>query len=227
MTSEALAAAYGDATRLRAHELTWHLDSTLGNWLKEARNVLSGRGQLELIREFLPVYFDPSRKAPVFGPGGKLTSQAAIERAIAPRALKTAGWLVHFESTGDAVPMLCPGCCTLDDIPDWNADHFKLVIGCQRCGFYFPNLPDQFKAITLNAMHHHRCEGTEKGNWPALGEAILDAIAANGKWPELPTWATSQPSRYHQGSLPGNLQISRSSKRGEPIERNRWIFRSR
>lgn len=33
-------------------ELTWHLDSTLGNWLKEARNVLAGRGQLELIREF-------------------------------------------------------------------------------------------------------------------------------------------------------------------------------
>jgi len=56
--------------------------------LKEARNVLSGRGQLELIREFLPVYFDPSRKASVFGPGGKLASQAAIERAVAPRALK-------------------------------------------------------------------------------------------------------------------------------------------
>ncbi len=84
MASEDLAAAYGDATRLRAHELGWQLDGTLGNWMKDARDVLAKRGHLELIREFLPVYYDPSRKAPVFGPGGKLVSQAAIERAIQP-----------------------------------------------------------------------------------------------------------------------------------------------
>jgi hypothetical protein len=125
---------------------------------------------------------------------------------------------VHFESAGDVVPMLCPGCGTLDDIPDWDAD--SLVIGCRRCGFYFPNLPEQFKAITLNAMHHHRCEGTEKGNWPALGDAILNAIAANGEWPELPSWATSESPRDPKSSLPADLRIIRSSMRGEPIEKS-------
>jgi hypothetical protein len=91
MTSDDLAAAYADATRLRAHELSWHLDGVLGNWMKEARDVLSKREHLELIREFLPVYFDPSRKVPVFGPGGKLASQGALEKAVSQRALKAAG----------------------------------------------------------------------------------------------------------------------------------------
>jgi len=84
MSSEDLAAAYGDATRLRAHELTWHLDGVLGNWMHDVRQELTRRGHLELVREFLPVYFDPSRKDPVFGPGGDLASRAAIERAIVP-----------------------------------------------------------------------------------------------------------------------------------------------
>ncbi len=30
------------------------------------------------------MYYDPSRKATLFGPGAPLTSQAAIERAIQP-----------------------------------------------------------------------------------------------------------------------------------------------
>ena len=84
MSSEDLAAAYADATRLRAHELTWNLDGALGTWMKDARDVLAKRGNLELIRELLPVYFDPSRKQAVFGTGGKLVSQGAIERAIQP-----------------------------------------------------------------------------------------------------------------------------------------------
>lgn len=87
MTSEDLATAYADATRLRAHELTYHLDMVLGSWMKEARDALANRGHLEMIREFLPVYFDPSRKTSVFGPGGKLAGQGAIEKAAAPRAL--------------------------------------------------------------------------------------------------------------------------------------------
>jgi hypothetical protein len=52
------------------------------------------RGQLDTIKEWLPVYFDPSRKPAVFGPGAPMVSQAVIERAIgaiAPRALKPAG----------------------------------------------------------------------------------------------------------------------------------------
>jgi hypothetical protein len=46
---------------------------------------------LDLIKECLPVYSDPSRNRPVFGSGAEVVSQAAIERTIAPRALKTAG----------------------------------------------------------------------------------------------------------------------------------------
>jgi hypothetical protein len=37
------------------------------------------------------VYFDPSRSPAVFGPGAEMVSQATIERAIAPRALKPVG----------------------------------------------------------------------------------------------------------------------------------------
>lgn len=84
MSSEDLAAAYGDATRLRAHELTWHLDGVLGNWMHDARQELAKRGDLELVRDFLPVYFDPSRKDPVFGPGGELAGQGSIEEALRP-----------------------------------------------------------------------------------------------------------------------------------------------
>ena len=84
MDSDNLAAAYGHATRLRAHEVEFQLDLWLGKWMKNARDVLAKRGHLERIREFLPFYFDPSRKQVVFGPGGKLVSQGAIERAIQP-----------------------------------------------------------------------------------------------------------------------------------------------
>jgi hypothetical protein len=91
MSDEDIAAAYADAVRLRAHELSIELDHALGNWMHKARGTLAKRGRLELLREHLPVYFDPSRKTPVFGAGGRLASQAAIERVIAPRALQSAG----------------------------------------------------------------------------------------------------------------------------------------
>jgi hypothetical protein len=84
MASEDLAAAYGHAARLRAHEVEYQLDLWLGKWMEAVRRVLAKRGHLDLIREYLPLYFDPSRKQAVFGPGGQLVSQAAIERAIAP-----------------------------------------------------------------------------------------------------------------------------------------------
>jgi hypothetical protein len=90
MSSEDIAAAYADAVRLRARELSMQLDAALGNWMHDARQHLAKRGHLEMIRGLLPVYYDPSRKAPVFGSGGRLASQAAIERAIAPRAITTA-----------------------------------------------------------------------------------------------------------------------------------------
>jgi hypothetical protein len=91
MSSEALATAYGDGVRFRSHGIASWTDETVGRWLKDARGELRKRGQLDLIKECLPVYFDPSRTPPVFGPGAPMVSQAAIERAIAPRALKPAG----------------------------------------------------------------------------------------------------------------------------------------
>jgi len=96
MTSEALAAAYGDGVKFRSHGISSWTDQTLGYWLRDAREELKKRGQLDLIKECLPVYFDPSRSPAVFGPGAALGGalegeQGAIEKAVAPRALKSAG----------------------------------------------------------------------------------------------------------------------------------------
>jgi hypothetical protein len=91
MGSEELAAAYGDGVRFRSHGITSWTDETVGRWLRDARDELRKRGQLDLVKECLPVYFDPSRTPPVFGPGAEMVSPAAIERVIAPRALKPAG----------------------------------------------------------------------------------------------------------------------------------------
>jgi hypothetical protein len=91
MSSDALAAAYGDGVRFRSHAISYTIDQTLGFWLRDAREELRKRGHLDLVKEYLPVYFDPSRNPAVFGPGASMVSQAAIERAIAPRALKSAG----------------------------------------------------------------------------------------------------------------------------------------
>jgi hypothetical protein len=84
MTSDDLVAAFGHATRLRACEVDSLLDVTLKRWLLSAQKVLESRKQLERVREFLPVYYDPTRREALFGPGAPLASQAAIERAIAP-----------------------------------------------------------------------------------------------------------------------------------------------
>jgi hypothetical protein len=84
MGSDDLVAAFGLATRLRACEVDSILDVTLKRWLLAAQKELESRKELERIREFLPVYYDPTRKTPVYGPGAPLTSQAAIERALQP-----------------------------------------------------------------------------------------------------------------------------------------------
>jgi hypothetical protein len=51
---------------------------------RAARRELENRKELDRVREYLPLYFDPSRRQTVFGPGAALTSQAAIEGAIQP-----------------------------------------------------------------------------------------------------------------------------------------------
>jgi hypothetical protein len=91
MSSDDLAACYALAGRLRQREVAPSLDMHLELWMGSARRELESRGQLDQIREWLPVTFDPTRKNPLSGHGAKLVSQAAIERAIAPRALKSAG----------------------------------------------------------------------------------------------------------------------------------------
>jgi hypothetical protein len=89
MSDEALAAAYGDGTKFRAHGVSYSTDQSIGFWLKGAQKELKKRGKLDLIKEYLPVYFDPSRTPAIFGPGAPMVSQGVIERAIAPRALKS------------------------------------------------------------------------------------------------------------------------------------------
>ena len=73
---------------------------------------------------------------------------------------------------------LCPGCCTIDDIPEFtpSAEVLTPLVGCTRCGFRFPILPDGFKQLTLDALHHHDCSGEQAGDWQAVGQAIVVAI---------------------------------------------------
>ena len=91
MSSEALASAYADGVRFRSHAISYTTDQSLGYWLRDARDELNKRGHLDLIKECLPVYFDPSRTPAVFGPGAPMVGHGAIEKAVAPRALKPAG----------------------------------------------------------------------------------------------------------------------------------------
>ena len=84
MSSDDLAAAFGLATRLRAREVDSMTDVMLKKWLLAAQQELERRKELDRVREYLPVYYDPTRKNPVYGPGAVVTSRQAIERAIQP-----------------------------------------------------------------------------------------------------------------------------------------------
>jgi hypothetical protein len=82
MASDDLVSAFGLATRLRAHEVDWQLDAMLSRWLGNAQEELKTRKELNRVREFLPVYYDPSRRVAVFGPGAALASSGAIQAAL-------------------------------------------------------------------------------------------------------------------------------------------------
>ena len=73
---------------------------------------------------------------------------------------------------------LCPGCCTIDDIPEFTPSTEVLtpLVECTRCGFRFPILPDDFKQFTLDSLRNHDCSGAQAGDWHAVGQAIVDAI---------------------------------------------------
>jgi hypothetical protein len=99
--------------------------------------------------------------------------------------------VAHVEGPGALVPVVCPACCALGDIPDWpegDASRLRCVVGCKRCGFWFPNLPGEFKGLTLHAMRGHRCERPDQGDWAGLADAILSAMTGQGEYPELPSW---------------------------------------
>jgi len=53
----------------------------------------------------------------------------------------------------------------------------------------------QFKGLTLHALQNHPCEGPERGDWKALGKAIMDAIAGKGEYPELPPFPSAVQSK--------------------------------
>jgi hypothetical protein len=74
MSTDDLAACYGLAGQLRRHEPEVRLDIALRLWMFTARKELEARGKLELIRDWLPVYFDPTKRVPVFGPGAALAA---------------------------------------------------------------------------------------------------------------------------------------------------------
>ena len=46
----------------------------LGLWMFTVRTELKARGELERVREWLPVYFDPTRREAMFGPGAELAN---------------------------------------------------------------------------------------------------------------------------------------------------------
>jgi hypothetical protein len=59
MSTDDLAACYGLAGRLRRYEPDSSLNQALRLWMFTARKELEARGELERVREWLAVYFDP------------------------------------------------------------------------------------------------------------------------------------------------------------------------
>lgn len=72
MRTDDLVASYGLAARLRAYEHGPSLDIALRLWMFRAQQELTKRSQLERIRDWLPVYIDPTRRNPVYGPRATL-----------------------------------------------------------------------------------------------------------------------------------------------------------
>jgi hypothetical protein len=96
MSTDDLVACYGLAGRLRLLEPAASLDLALRLWMFTARKELEARGELERVREWLPVYFDPTMREPLSGPGAALAGPVgdeegvAVALAAAPRALRSA-----------------------------------------------------------------------------------------------------------------------------------------
>lgn len=72
LSTDELVTCYGLAARLKSYEHGPSLDTALRLWLFTARKELEKRGQLERVRDWLPLYIDPTKRNPVFGPGAAL-----------------------------------------------------------------------------------------------------------------------------------------------------------
>lgn len=72
LSTDDLVACYGLAGRLRSYEHGPQLDIALRLWMFKAQQELKKRGELERIRDWLPVYIDPTRRNPVYGPRAAL-----------------------------------------------------------------------------------------------------------------------------------------------------------
>jgi hypothetical protein len=100
---------------------------------------------------------------------------------VTPDRVGTDG-IRHAEVAGPGPLLLCPGCCTIDEIPEWmpTVEVLTPMVACSRCPFMFPVLPGDFRQLTLDALRNHECKGMHQGDWPELGQAIVDAIHEQG-----------------------------------------------
>jgi hypothetical protein len=62
----------------------------------------------------------------------------------------------------------------------WARSASFTMVACSRFPFMFPVLPGDFRQLTLDALRHHECKGVYQGDWPELGQAIVDAIHEQG-----------------------------------------------
>lgn len=79
--------------------------------------------------------------------------------------------------------MLCPNCCTVDDIlaHDFDPKSIAPLTGCKRCSFTFPLLPGKFSLITLEAMHRHDCHVADSPeNWAGVSQAMIMRLCELG-----------------------------------------------
>ena len=80
--------------------------------------------------------------------------------------------------------MLCPSCCTIDDIlaiEQATVAGALPQVACARCAFTFPVLPPEGADLTLIAMREHDCLiPGERGNWDAVGKEINGQMRLKG-----------------------------------------------
>lgn len=91
MSTDELVDCYGLAARLKSYEHGQSLDIALRLWMFRARQELEKRDQLERIRDWLPIYIDPTKRNPVYGPRAALRhpqdDSTFPQAAKAPRQL--------------------------------------------------------------------------------------------------------------------------------------------